>query len=245
MEEKVIKDFDRHIENMMNEHVAAPPFGAWNRIAAELEVVPAPVVFTPAPAQPWISTGAVLGFISGALMIATLTGSWLLYNKYNTTGISTQQTTVTANQAPIVSKPAHLTVSEVYKPTASLQNEVNESKSVLAVKTVEEAEFSTVKLNTIQEVAAPTVKLPVDKQKAGDEPYYFPPVDINVPTVSNNHVAMSDMGEESKAVAEPVKEAEAKKIVSNSSSSRIKFKKKRSSGWNYGKINRTKSRSKY
>lgn len=245
MEEKAIKDFDRHIENMMNEHVSAPPFGAWNRIAAELEAVPGPVAVTSAPAQPWISSGTVLGFISGALMIATLVGSWVLYNKYNYS-----EPHLAEQPQAIVAPAKTLSVPVTTKGQLSVEKHA-EAENIVATaslsRKVEKAEFTTVKLNTNREdVAAPTVKLPVDKQKGTDEPYYFPAVDINVP-VATTEVAGQAVTEqeEEKPTIEQAKEVELKKVANSSSSTRIKFKKKRSSGWNYGKINRTKSRSKY
>lgn len=244
MEEKAIKDFDRCIENMMNEHVSAPPFGAWNRIAAELEAVPAPVAVTSAPAQQWISSGTVLGFISGALMIATLVGSWVLYNEYSIND------RLSAEQPQPIVAPAKTSSVPVAAKEQLGMGKYTEAKNVVATaslsRQVEKAEFTTVKLNTNREdVAAPTVKLPMDKQVNSEEPYYFPPVDINVPTSTTEGARQEILEQEVKPVSEPIKEVELKKATSSSSSARIKFKKKRNSGWNYGKINRTKSRSKY
>lgn len=245
MEEKAIKDFDRGIENRMNDHVAAPPFGAWNRIAAELEAGPVAVVSTTAPAQPWINTGTVLGFVSGALMIGTFVGSWLLYNKYNANEASAivQRATEVAAQVNTVSVP----VVSVEQPKGNILPSAKNVVVLAANKPTKETEYTTVRLNSNEDVAAPTVKLPMDKQKGTDEPYYFPPVDINVPEAKavNTEIAEDNLQPEVKEVDEPAKTVEVKKITSSSSSSHVKFKKKRSSGWNYGKINRTKSRSKY
>ena len=242
MEEKLIKDFDRGIENMMNDHVVTPPFGAWNRIAAELEVGPVAVVTTTTPAQPWINTGTVLGFVSGALMIGTFVGSWLLYNKYNTNEASTivQKPIEVAAQGNTVNVP----VFSTEKNTENIQPNAKHVVVLADNNIAKKAEYTTVRLNSNEDVAAPTVKLPMDKQKANDEPYYFPPVDINIPETKPEQPAEVSLQTEVKP-EEQTKLAEVKKTATSSSSSRVKFKKKRNSGWNYGKINRTKSRSKY
>ena len=44
--EKDTKHFDRKIEQMMNEHTVAPPFGMWNRIATEVASEALPVAAT-------------------------------------------------------------------------------------------------------------------------------------------------------------------------------------------------------
>lgn len=243
MEDKAIKDFDRHIEGMMNEHSVAPPFGAWNRIAAELDAttVAAPVA---TPRAPLFNTGTILGFVSGALMIGTMVTGWFVYNNYNsnlqtdkglTTGIKVEQITNTTN-----GKAVNGSMDET--PVVST---VEEPQSLSLAKVSTKAKDSSFKKSMVKvaapEVEASTVKLATDKEKEAGEAYYFPPVDIDMPeskTAANNAVTV--VKEEQKIELPKI---EVKK--SSGSSERVKFKKRKPAKWNYGRLNRTRSKSKY
>lgn len=251
MEDNSVKNFDRSIEQMMNEHSVAPPFGAWNRIAAELDAAPVAITTpTSAPVSyPFFHTGTVMGFVSGALMIGAMVTGWLLYQNYTSVTNTTPEVlnvseSVTNTAEPSVVAPVVVeakTEPRKYEP-AILVSAVNSKQ-----KKETAPEVYTVKL-TENEVAAPIVKLPVDKQKSTEEAYYFPPVDINIPEsklTANEVAANVEDQEESADADEAARLVEVKKVASNSSTAKVKFKKKRSAGWNYGKINRTKSRSKY
>lgn len=252
MEDKSVKNFDRHIEQMMNEHSVDPPFGAWNRIAAELESVPSSAVTTTTvSSQPWLNTGTILGFISGALMIGTLVTGWFAYSTYK--NYNTESGKPTSNNDVKVNEQSF---SQTFAPSAIVTTEAQQTSNHItkhrtsthvAVTSKEEVlESSTVKISKNEEVAAPTVKLPVDKQKNASEPYYFPPVDINVPenkVADNSPVANNEILSHEE---EPAKVTEVKKVTpSTASFEKVKFKRKKKTGWTYGKINRTKSKSKF
>src|SRR4051812_37984037 len=73
-----IKDFDRRIEQMMNENAVAPPFGMWNRISADLDAEALPIATPPASAIPG---RAMVGMFAGALILgATLVTAYLVNN---------------------------------------------------------------------------------------------------------------------------------------------------------------------
>ncbi|MCW5907432.1 MAG: hypothetical protein KIS94_06210 [Chitinophagales bacterium] len=243
MDDKSLKNFDRHIEQVMNEGSVTPPFGAWNRIAAELEAAPAAGVATGAvgtTTQPLFNTGAVLGFISGALLIGTLITGWLLYNNYNNNSISV--TPVVNTELP-VEEIVTTTQPVATEPVLQAPVEVKTTRIVSTTPKVEKSATEVPAKLQNNEVAAPTVKLPMDKQKNTDEVYYFPPVDINTGTPTENTTATADEEDEDND-ADEVKIA--KKVTQSSSSGeRIKFKKKRKTNWTYGRLNKTKNKSKF
>lgn len=240
MEDKAIKDFDRHIEGMMNEHSVAPPFGAWNRIAAELDAttVAAPVA---TPRAPLFNTGTILGFVSGALMIGTMVTGWFVYNNYNSNlqtdkGLLSGIETSNAKEA-VKAETATVIVSDEVAP-------VTEAKTFAVTKTPKKKDTGVVAASVkvvAPEVEAATVKLTTDKEKEAGEAYYFPPVDIDMPeskTTANNAVTV--VKEEQKIELPKI---EVKKT--SGSSERVKFKKRKPAKWNYGRLNRTRSKSKY
>lgn len=240
MEDKAIKDFDRSIESMMNEHSVAPPFGAWNRIAGELDAIPAAATAIPGR-SPLFNTGTVVGFVSGALMIGSMVTGWLVYNNYNAEQTDKNLAVVTQNEVSKGLNFAPAKTGEVQTITP-----IVEAKTVSIAKAITKQDKSVTENTSVKviatDVAAPTVKVPVDKEKQAGEAYYFPPVDIDVPDnkIQNTNNATTVVKEEIKT--EPAK-IEVKK--SSSSGDRVKFKKKKPAKWNYGRLNRTKSKSKY
>lgn len=251
MEDNSLKNFDRSIEQKMNEHSVAPPFGAWNRIAAELDAAPVVVTtVTPAPvSHPFFQTGTLLGFVSGALMIGSMVTGWFLYQNYNSATNTTPELLNVSESISNTAEPS-LVAPVVVEPKADKQK-FSESVTLISATKNKQKKEKTVEVNTVRlsenEVAAPIVKLPVDKQKNTDETYYFPPVDINIPEskLATTEVATNVEEEEDVEADDEAKLVEVKKVANNSSTAKLKFKKKRSAGWNYGKINRTKSRSRY
>lgn len=244
MDEKQLKDFDRHIENSMNEHAVAPPFGMWNRIAAEIEMpaaAPAPV------AASWnIPTGTVLGFISGALMIGTVVTGWLLYNNLTYTGLpanaangvsNTNNTQVVNSNTENTSNTSAATVNPVLNAEVSdmeaavasismpkvkakvMKAEAIESNNTTVAAEVKDQELSLPAVNT--EVGVPALKIAAAPTQ---DAYYFPPVDIDVPTAGEQANADEDA------------KNDIKKTTSSSSDQRIRFKKRRKSSWSYGRI---------
>lgn len=244
----MLKDFDRHIEQLMNESSVTPPFGAWNRIAAELDAAPIANPTTGSAAgsvaQPLLNAGTVFGFISGALLIGTAVTGWLLYNNYNNNPASTiPPVNTTTHTEEVITTPTQTATTEIIaqKPvevkTTRITTGVTKTTNVVTPKTTPIPQNN-------EEVAAPTIKLPMDKEKNVNETYYFPPVDINTGNETLQNTAPVFENDKKHDEAD---EAKITKRVSQSSSSgeRIKFKKKRKTNWTYGRLNRTKNKSKY
>lgn len=249
MEDKSIKDFDRAIEQAMNEHAVAPPFGAWNRIAAELD---APVA-APIAAGRAFPVAAVGGFVAGALFLGSVVAGVLIYN-------GNQLDNITQPVAGTTNTPVTTTVSETTTATpvaTGLNNvaEANEvaiaavmpqvSKKAVAVKAapVAAAENETKVLANNNDVAVPQVRIAKNTNPVST-PYYFPPVDI---TMDEQPIQKNAVAEEMEAVEEetsskPAGNTEVRKRSSSSSYGNfrgIKFKKKRSK-FTYGRIISTK-----
>ncbi len=244
MEDRNIKDFDRYIEQRMNENSVEPPFGMWNRISAEIGS--APVVEVPPVVSPMFPKAVLVGFVSGALMIGSLITGWIVYNGHSLNTIE--------KEAP------------VYHNNSKLQNQSNNAEVatenvrdevvVAPPATIEPIRISakTVavpKINTLNnektehrslasgDVPVPTQKLPIDKEGQVQEPYYFPPVDIDVPESDSHPQIASHNGTDNEDLEEP-KSNDTKKLISSSGEQRIKFRKKRKASWNYPHIIRTK-----
>ena len=80
------KNFDRGIEQMMNEHEVAPPFGAWNRISSELDAMPAIAAGAAPVVTSLIPKRALTGIIAAALVIgATMVTGYFVNNSTHTT----------------------------------------------------------------------------------------------------------------------------------------------------------------
>jgi|GEM_PF-1825912 len=261
MEEKSIKDFDRAIEQAMNEYSVAPAFGMWNRISAELgnveEVAVAPKPSTALP------KGLVAGFIAGALVIGTTITGLLVYNGNNLPVVN-NTTTV---QQPLNNSRNQSNNENAIVPVA-VENAAKEKNAVVvadepatphvkimvvtAVNTVSAKPAKQVKttvanidtnpmgyngISNNNDVAVP--QMVVGSKAASADTYYFPPVDINIPgeKIDAASTANNDNDDE-----EEVKNNDSKKVISRSSSSpeRIKFKKKRRTHYTYPTIVRRK-----
>ena len=117
MEQK-IKNFDRSVEQMMNEHEVAPPFGMWNRISADLEAMPvaatAPVVTSLIPKR------AMMGIIASALIIGTAVITGYLVSSSNPAKTSIAPVANTQIETSV--KPT--TTSPVTQPTVGVKNDI-------------------------------------------------------------------------------------------------------------------------
>lgn len=245
----MIKDFDRSIEQMMNEHAVPPPFGAWNRIAAGLD---APVAAAPRRVVP---VAAIGGFVAGAMLIGGLVAGALVYNGNNLNNITYPATVAanntTASNTQILSPAAQVTTAQ----QVGTVNQVAEKSNVQALVAVA-ADKQTGKtavtltssngktaLSNNNDVAVPEVKLKANANMVS-MPYYFPAIDV-----ANDTQAMASANDEdgddevavSKANAKPAGSSEIKRRSSSSSDFRgVKFKKKKRKSFTYGNIVRTK-----
>ncbi|HLP49581.1 MAG TPA: hypothetical protein VK154_01790 [Chitinophagales bacterium] len=241
MDQKM-KNFDRGIEQMMNESAVAPPFGMWNRISAQLD---AEVAVAAKPAASPVPQRSLTGMVIGALIIgASLVTAYVV----NSTDNNNNRPSAITATAPVVVAPAIATpvttpaisqqqpvlVSEV-KPTA-----IRSSKPKTIAKPVEE------KVTIAEETASVSAThyandidllipvMPVSANTATNDTYFFPAVDSY--TGEGNKT-------ENKAIAKVVKTEKAvEREVTTSSEPRIKFRPKKHNKHSYGKINRTSYR---
>ena len=197
--EQNIKNFDRGVEQMMNEHEVAPPFGMWNRISAELEAMP--VAATAPVATSLIPKRAMMGIIAAALILGTtaitgyLVSSSLNGNKNTTVAspVSTQIAAPTQSNVPATVQPA-IVAESVNAAPATHHTANKKAKQITASNPVEST------IQAAQQVT-PTVSQPVAEgnsiivsnantdvptpiepvaQNVNEETqtYYFPPIDV-------------------------------------------------------------------
>lgn len=190
MEDK-IKNFDRSIEQAMNETSVTPPFGMWNRISAELEApAPAPTSWT---ASSLIPKAALMGLVTVAVLETSLLVAYVFNNSPNK--ITTEN--ITASQEPMQSRNI-IAIPEVSQEQIAALPE-RETKVTLSrkIKMAPAAIAKPVDKNAIgvnqsqpaltniaanSEVAVPQQQVKQDNGiGVATEAYYFPPVDINKP----------------------------------------------------------------
>ncbi len=241
--EQNIKNFDRKIEQMMNEQEVQPPFGVWNRIAAELDATAVPVA-GPAPVNSFLPKRVLLGFIVGALVIgASVFTGYMVSNTMN------REHTFN-NQVVSQQKAADVTPVEAIAPA------VTENTSAKLVAKAETAKVTnrtrkTAKHNLIHAVAKTEVMvsepslpatasqndvvtpvLPGAKLEAGNtETFYFPPVDMVVPDKSSKVSAQPNV-----KAATGNDDDDDKKRVTSSNDQKIKFRPKKHPRFSYGRI---------
>lgn len=258
MEDKMIKDFDRAIEQMMNENAVTPPFGAWNRIAAELNTPAA----APVAARRALPVAAIGGFVAGALLIGGVVAGVLVYNGKtldnitypaattdNTVATSTSGQFIAANVIePQDNIATESNVASLAAEVVATQPKVNVNSNVEkkpGAATITEATANTPVLSNNNDVAVPDVKV-ANKANMVSMPYFFPPIDINnEDTAAETEADLEEAdakNETTSKIAAPV--SDVKKRTSSSSSSTefrgVKFKKKKRSKFTYGSIIRAK-----
>lgn len=246
-----IKNFDRNIEQVMNEAAVEPPFGMWNRIAADLdaaEAVAAPAAGSPVPQR------SVAAMLVGVMVIgASLVTAYLVNSNNN------QQLTVSANvsqpteittpvteQTLIAAVEAPKTVAELPAKPAKRNTVINKVSETPAapqqLAKVAEPVFVPTELNDNKSTNQVDVLVPlvaVDQNKQQADAYYFPPVDIYT---GENKLQENKLALAAKPRTDKTTEREASSSSSSESSSRFKFRPKKHGRYNYGKINRTHSR---
>jgi hypothetical protein len=201
-----IKNFDRGIEQMMNEHEVAPPFGMWNRISAELEAMPVPVAAAAPVVTSLIPKRAIAGIIASALIIgASIATGYMVHStldtknkvEANTKPISVPVTaaTVAANNTPaqtvepvkrqttpVVPVLAKAKVNHIADKPAQTTLQAAQQVSPAAVQpaanTVGVADNSLMVNNSNTDVPTPIEPI---AQNVEPQTYYFPPIDVNTP----------------------------------------------------------------
>jgi hypothetical protein len=185
MDQKM-KNFDRAIEQRMNEQQVPPPFGAWNRIAAELDAMPM-VAAEPAPVNSIVPKRAIASFIAGMLIMgsAVATGFWVkasLNRDNRLAGVSetAQPASFTVAAGNGINNLPALRL-ESNSPISKLPKYVDFSVPVTAKKStsapVSANTNNSLPLNVREDAPAPIQSV---TSSAADlkETYYFPPVDI-------------------------------------------------------------------
>lgn len=236
-----MKNFDRKIEQMMNESEVAPPFGMWNRIAAELETeaTVAPVsVNSPIPQR------SMFGFIAGALLISASLLSAYLVNEY-----AKEESTVSLSSA-VATKPINVTTTTeiptlIFREEAKHVTRIAKSKSVVqpvSEKLTAHKEIATALVEKtpplLTEVSVPNQ--PIAQNSAVTEQYYFPAIDINTRNNKVEEKATASIAKAAKSDAK-VKDDDDQE-VSSYEPPRIKFRPRKHRSFSYGKIIRSGKR---
>ena len=195
-----IKNFDRGIEQMMNEHQVAPPFGAWNRISAELDAMPGAVAAGAAPvASSLIPKRAMLGIIAAALVIGSsaLTG-YLINSSHNndhvnntvaktTMATTNTKTPVTAQTEPVknIISPTGIALTKVQlrhiAATTPAQSTILAAQQVVPVVNEPVASLTPTPVINNENTDVPTPLEPVAQRAEDTQTYFFPPIDVNTP----------------------------------------------------------------
>lgn len=246
MEDKMIQQFDRAIEQAMNNYTEAPPFGMWNRISAELGE-PAPSAAPNNAIPSWINTGSVVGFLSGALLIGGLVVGNLLYNNN-----------------PIAFSEYNKTVSAPLAVTPSIKEEEDKVVQAALSFAAPAVKLRAPKTITIESTEASTAEQVIDKTEATnytaaatseivatearERNFYFPPVDIETGTApqiqpAQVEAALPQMQHTTIYSEAGLKTEEKVKSASTSKDQRLKFRPKKKKSHSYGHINRSKSKN--
>ncbi len=236
--EKEIKNFDRRIEQIMNENSVAPPFGMWNRISSELESEALPI----AAAAPLvlIPKRAMVGFIAGVAVIGlSLVTAYLVSNNSTQQLETTKPIASITETTPSVAKTVPSTTKNVVLEKVN-HIQVAKVNTIASRTTQQETGVATETSNNNRfrntDVSVPNQAI-ASNQTTGN--YYFPPVDIvNTPaTETTEEIAVVTANQLAKQ-EEKLGDKKGKISATSSSEKRIKLKKHRRGGFTYGSLNR-------
>ncbi len=237
--EKEIKNFDRRIEQIMNENSVAPPFGMWNRISSELESEALPI----AAAAPLALTPkrAMVGFIAGVAVIGlSFVTAYLVSNNSIQQVETTKPIATITESTPSVAKTVPSTTTNVVLEKAN-HIQIAKVNTVASRTTLKETGVAKEISNDSRfgnntDVSVPNQAI-ASTQTTGN--YYFPPVDIvNSPaTETTEEIAIVSANQLAKQEDKLV-DKKGKISATSSSEKRIKLKKHRRSGFTYGSLNR-------
>jgi hypothetical protein len=237
--EQDIKNFDRNIEKLMNEHEVAPPFGMWNRISAELDATP--VAATTAPTSV-ISKRVIGGFIAGVLIMGvTAVTTYLVTTNMNherdihpivtlSPLVKEQAQTASVKQSdPILVKTSPSRQYAVNTPVGSAVRTTITPKEMAPVKENTEANKNQSELTDLT-VDVPAPLQPVSQATDVNRTYYFPPVDMNFPEKSpSEKIAHATIKTDDA-------ESDKKGKILTSSEQKIKFHPPKRRKFKYGRI---------
>lgn len=241
MENKVTKEFDRSIERMMNENAVAPPFGMWNRISADLDAI-AP---TAAPVTaPLIPRGVLYGFIAGASLAGTLITGLLLFNQSGANKevalLNTPKPTVVSNEitvAPPITEKTEKNVS-VVNPVAVVYKSVEVKPTVPVVEVLAATSINDQKPQTDNESTLGSdnndesiAAINISSEQTLLE---MRAKQLQTSVIPATTAAMDDEENE--------EDKKSKTSSSSYSEKKIKYKKRKSSRFSYGHINRVKKK---
>ncbi len=241
--EEQIKNFDRTIEHIMNESAVAPPYGMWNRISAELdkEALPAAAA-APASAIP---KRAIVTAAATLFLVATSVLTVFLLNKTPaneiksgtalTTPFETKIPAGVADRTPENKAVTHAVVSGKEKEITISKHQVSEIERRAPVTLPVESMVSTPQT----EVAIP-INPASNAIRANSETYFFPPVDANIPDSKSAIALATQSDDDETAETDETGITERKTKSSFSREKKIKFRKKRTPGFSYGTLNRTR-----
>jgi hypothetical protein len=247
--EQNIKNFDRGIEQKMNEHEVAPPFGMWNRISSELDAMP---IAAAAPiATSLIPKRAMMGIIATALVIGTamitgyLVSSSLNKNTVAPTGNTSieattksatstapVQQTVAVKDDAVPSTPVHKSRVKPTVAASPVQQTILAAQQVTPVinQPVVEPTPNSVAVNIANE-DVPTPLEPIAESTVSQtQTYYFPPIDVVTPEKSAP-VATATKGH-AKIAANTADDEKA----SQPKSHKIRITLRKKHDWAYGNI---------
>ncbi|HWB64358.1 MAG TPA: hypothetical protein VG603_12660 [Chitinophagales bacterium] len=192
MEQK-IKNFDRAIEQMMNEQQVSPPFGMWNRISAELDASAMPLAASTPPAGALMPKRAVAGFIAGVLITGISVATGFMINSYLNSGKAAANTNITAPSfSPFTPANTANAATNNTAAKAVAQVPVTQNKTVLKSHTAKRAviiPISSVRQLTGANVPAQMSSLQISTcitavplikpaEDLNNNQYYFPPIDV-------------------------------------------------------------------
>ncbi len=243
-----IKEFDRQIEQAMNENSVNPPFGMWNRISAELDATPVASTGTG-------GGGAGLGAmvtksgLLGLVIIAAVESAFLVnyvasgnegrnQATESTENVMPANTVVTTSlQQPAVTE--EVTPAKSSSPITIAKNIGRTHKPAHKQPVVIQQE--TIALaptpNTIanfNDVSSVPEQTTANETATNNEAYYFPPVDINIPGDKKAEEPTTTIA--TKVLDNPTD----KKKISLPAEQKLKFKPPHKKKWGYGRFNRSK-----
>ena len=229
MEQK-IKNFDRNIEQRLNENAVTPPFGMWNRISVALDAEAMPVA-VPAPASV-MPKGAIVGMVTGALILGASLLTAYLINNNSLLKKEAVNNMVTVVNIPQVKNIETVVLRDEVKPAVVYKAKKVAVTPAVISEPVKEETLVSADYRNLAEVAVPDQTVALNTKVT--EAYYFPPVDVNNPepvktkVIAKTKVDGDDQGDDDKKI----------KSSSSGHEKKLRPKKKRSRDWSFGRINR-------
>jgi hypothetical protein len=235
MEQK-IKNFDRHIEKMMNESSVAPPFGAWNRIAAELDAMPivageaAEVVATTAPSSSWRFFA-----IAGVVVLTGLTTVGMFYKSGNveTKAAVAATATPTANVLNVENKVEVVELKQITSTSETTRKKANAAKFTQnEVASIDPLQVKETEVVNVSPIVASLDENGSHATETDSEVYslVFPAIDRDETKIQFSSNSIKDQDDEDDNRAK----------VKSGSSYKMKFKKPKRQRFSYGHLNRVK-----